>query len=143
MDLARVELDRTTLRATGPAQVLKINVEQGELSGPDAAEPAIVLADTRRYRVRAFVEELDAPRVALGMKAVVVADGLPDQQLVGRVSKLSPRMTAKQIWSDDPAERYDTKAREVWLDLDTSSPLVVGLRVDVRIDAGVGTTKTN
>jgi hypothetical protein len=93
--------------------------------------------------VRAFVEELDAPRVALGMKAVVVADGLPDQQLLGQISKLSPRMTAKQIWSDDPAERYDTKAREVWIDLKTSSPLVVGLRVDVRIDAGAEVTKTN
>ncbi|HTN75077.1 MAG TPA: hypothetical protein VL096_07515, partial [Pirellulaceae bacterium] len=66
--------------------------------------------------------------------ATIVADGLPNQSFKGRVSRLSPRMSAKQMWSDDPAERYDTKAREIWVDLDEGADLVVGLRVDALID---------
>ncbi len=134
LELAQVMLDRSTLRAVVPCQILKINVELGELTGPDAAEPTFVLADTRRYRVRAFVEELDAPRVQVGQPVTVVADGLRDAKFTGKVTHLSPRMSAKQIWSDSPAERYDTKAREIWVDLDSGENLVVGLRVDVLID---------
>lgn len=132
--LAKVELERTTLRAAAPGQVMKVDVEPGELAGPDSAEPTLVLVDTSRFRVRAFVEELDAPRVGHGMTATVVADGLSEQKFSGRITHLSPRMTAKQIWSDDPHERYDTKAREIWIDLDSGENLVVGLRVDVVID---------
>jgi multidrug resistance efflux pump len=134
VELAKVELSHTTLRASALGQVMKVNVEPGELTGPDAAEPTLVLVDTSRFRVRAFVEELDAPRVKHGMISTIVADGLADQSFTGRVTRLSPRMTAKQIWSDAPNERFDTKAREIWIDLDSGENLVVGLRVDVTVD---------
>jgi ABC exporter DevB family membrane fusion protein len=134
LELAKVQLERTKLRAPSRGQVLKTHVETGELTGPTSTEPALVLADTSRFHVRAFVEEMDAPRVQLGMATKIVADGLPDQQFQGRVSRLSPRMDRKELWSDQPAERYDTKTREVWIELDQGEALVVGLRVDVMID---------
>jgi HlyD family secretion protein len=135
LDLAKVQLDRTRLQAPLSARVLQVNVEPGELTGPDSAEPAIVLADTSRYRVRALVEELDAPRVAVGMPALITADGLPGKSFKGVVIRLSPRMTSKKIWSDDPTERFDTKVREVWIEMEREiGELVVGLRVDVVID---------
>jgi len=43
-------------------------------------------------------------------------------------------MSRKELWSDHPAERFDTKTREIWIDLDRSDGLIVGLRVDVAID---------
>ncbi|MCL4190544.1 MAG: hypothetical protein KJZ87_02270, partial [Thermoguttaceae bacterium] len=95
---------------------------------------AVILTDSSRYRVRAFVEELEAPRVRAGMQATAVADGLAGQTFRGRVSQLSPRMSRKSMWTDDPGERYDTKAREIWIDLEPAGDLVVGLRVDVMID---------
>jgi len=136
LELAKVRLERTKLRAPSSGRILKVEVEMGELSGPDSLRPAVILVDTSAFRVRAFVEELDAPRLKLGMTATVVADGLPNQQLKGRISRLSPRMSRKQLWSDRPTERYDTKTREVWLELEDAQELVVGLRVDVTIDAG-------
>ncbi|MHC4399048.1 MAG: HlyD family secretion protein, partial [Planctomycetota bacterium] len=66
LDLARVPLERTTMRAPCRGQILQANAEAGELSGPDSNEPAVVLADTSSFRVRAFVEEMDAPRVRVG-----------------------------------------------------------------------------
>jgi multidrug resistance efflux pump len=133
LELANVALERTTLRALTPGQVMKINVHVGELSRPENQQPAMILSDTSSFRVRAFVEELDAPRVQNGMTVSVEADGLPDRKFTGKVVHLSPRMSAKQIWNDDPAENYDTKAREIWIDLDNAEDLVVGLRVDVTI----------
>ena len=133
LELARVQFDRTMLRAPSAGQILEIDAEPGELTGPDSPEPVIVLVDTTKCQVRAFVEELDAPRVQVGMPATITADGLPDP-LHGRVTRLSPRMTPKSLWSDDPAERYDTKTREVWIELENAQNLVVGLRVDVEVE---------
>ncbi|NIP85118.1 MAG: HlyD family efflux transporter periplasmic adaptor subunit [Planctomycetales bacterium] len=130
---AQVQLDHTRLRAPARAQVLKVNVETGELCGPASPRPAVILADTTRLRVRAFVEEMDAPLVQLGMPAEFVADGLPGIKYTGRVTRLSPRMNPKRLSSDQPAERYDTKVREVELEIDDATGLVVGLRVDVAI----------
>jgi HlyD family secretion protein len=133
LELANVQLERTKLRAPCEAQILRVDVEAGELASPESPEPTIILVDTSRYRVRALVEEMDAPRVRPGMNATVYADGMPECELRGKVARSSPRMTRKQLYTDDPAERYDTKTREVWIDLEPCPPLVVGLRVDVVI----------
>ena len=134
LELAKVQLERTVLRAPMRGQILRRDADCGELTGPTAPEPAVIMADTSRLFVRTFVEELDAPRVTVGLRATVRADGLPGKQLSGRVVRLSPRMSRKQLFTDDPAERYDTKTREIWIQLDEQEePLVIGLRVDVSI----------
>ena len=114
--------------------MLKIHAEVGELAGPDSPQPAIVMADTGQLRVHGFVEEMDAPRVKVGMTATVVADGLPGRSFTGRVARISPRMSHKELWTNDPTERYDTKTREVWIELDDAEGLLVGLRVDVTLE---------
>lgn len=132
-ELARIALDKTQLRAPHRGQVLDLNVEPGELIGADSQTPAVVLADTSTLRVRAFVEEIDAPRLEAGMIAQITADGLPGQVFTGRIKSLSPRMSAKSVSSGSPDELYDTKVREVLVDVDDAEQLLVGLRVDVII----------
>jgi multidrug resistance efflux pump len=132
-NLAKVQLERTRLRSPLKGQVLKTHVEVGELAGPASPEPAIIVADTTRCHVRAFVEEMDAREVRVGMAAKITADGLPGPEILGHIIRLSPRMDDKSLWNDHPSERLDTKTREVWIELD-NPPSVVGLRVDVVID---------
>ncbi|MHB8973171.1 MAG: HlyD family secretion protein [Pirellulaceae bacterium] len=134
LELANEHLARTRLLAPAAGKILLLNVREAELTSNESEEPPIVFADTSRFRVRAFVEELDARRVKVGMSALVIADGEPDQQWHGRVTRLSPRMGRKQLFTDDPAEHFDVKTREIWIDLDTGDNLLVGLRVDVSID---------
>jgi multidrug resistance efflux pump len=135
LQLARARLEKATLTSPISGEVLQINVEPGELVDLESTEPSVVMADTSRFRVRAFVEEVDATRVCEGMVAEVRADGLPDRVFRGCLSRVSPRMSRKQLWTHDPAERYDTKVREVWIELNDARDLVVGLRVDVVIKA--------
>lgn len=132
---ARAQCEKMVLRATCRGSVLKILAQPGELTSPDMAEPALILADTSTFYVRAFVEEFDAPRIALGMVASVSADGLPGQAFSGRVVRLAPYMSRKELFTDDPAEQYDTKVREVWVELAPATPLIIGLRVDVALRA--------
>jgi multidrug resistance efflux pump len=140
LKLARHECEKTTVRAPQSAQILRINVHAGELSDPKASEPAMIVADTSKLFVRAYVDEFDAPRIQQGMKARVTADGLGDREVCGRVVRLAPRMTQKPLRTDDPLERFDTKVREVWIELDDSGSerFVVGLPVDVVLQVKKG-----
>ncbi len=137
LEVAELQLSRTRLTSPVAGQVVLVNTKVGELAGPDTSDPAIVVADTQRFRVRAFVEEFDAPRIRVGMAAEISADGIPGASLRGTVSQLSPRMDRKQHWTDAPDEQFDTKTREIWIDLDQADGLVLGLRVDVVIHAEV------
>ena len=137
LELAQDQLEKTRLHAPAAGQILNLNRERGEWTGPTSPDPAIVMVDTSRLHVRAFIEEQDAPKVRIGMPAEIEVDGLPGQTVAGRVVKLSPRMDPKQVWTNRPAERFDTKVREAWIELEqtkTAKSLVVGLRVDVVID---------
>jgi multidrug resistance efflux pump len=136
--LAEINLAKSELRAPCRGRVLDVNVEPGELTGPEAEQPLVVLSDTSVVRVRAFVEELDAPRVQVGMPGEITADGLPGVTFAGRVVSISPRMATKSIHAERPQELYDTKVREVLLELDATDRLIVGLRVDVLFQAGQG-----
>jgi len=131
LELANVDLEWTNLRAPRDGQVLRVGVEAGELTGPNAVEASVAMADTSKLYVRAYVEEQDAPRVMVGMTATIVADGLPGELLKGRVIRLSPRMSRKELLRDEPGEWLDVKTREVWIQLEGSNELVVGLPVDV------------
>jgi multidrug resistance efflux pump len=117
VELAETELRRTRLLAPVAGEVLAVHCEVGERIDLTDPQPVVVLADTRRRRVRAFVEELDAVRVRLKMPAKVTADGLPGKVFHGQVVEIMPRMTFKQVWSDRPGERYDAKTREVVVEL--------------------------
>ncbi len=134
--LAEINVAKAKLVAPQAGRVLDVNTRVGELTGPDAAKPLIILSDTSKVCVRAFVEELDAPRIAVGMTATVTADGLPGQSFAGHVIAISPRMDTKTIHADRAFELYDTKVREVLVELDTKELLIVGLRVDVTFDVG-------
>jgi multidrug efflux pump subunit AcrA (membrane-fusion protein) len=97
---------------------------------PEAETASIVLVDVSQLRVRAFVEEIDAPRLRTGMPATVTSDGLPGQVYEGTVSVVSPRMTAKHTFSGAANEVYDTMVREVLVEV-PNAPKLIGLRVDV------------
>jgi multidrug resistance efflux pump len=135
LGLARAELAKTRILAPSDGAVLHVYNEPGEMAGPGTAQPVVVMADVSRLRVRAFVEELDAARVRVGQKAVVTADGLPGRELAAVVAVVTPRMGKRAPQSDAAHEYRDVYYREVLLDLETTEPLPLNLRVQVRIAA--------
>lgn len=130
-ELARVALEKTRLVAPCRALVLDVNVEPGELVSSTMTTPAIVLSDAARLRVRAYVEEIEAPSLRVGIPAEVSADGLPGKRFPGRIVSLMPRMQTKTLATGRADELYDTKVREVLIELDNAEELLIGLRVDV------------
>jgi HlyD family secretion protein len=56
-------------------------------------------------------------------------------KFTGKVSEIGRRMGRKNVRTDDPTERLDTKILEVVIDLDEVGRLVPGLRVSAYIGA--------
>jgi multidrug resistance efflux pump len=131
--LARAELAKTRLRAPTDGRVLRVYAEPAEIAGPHSTQPVLLFADLSRQCVRAFVDELDAPRVQAGQSAVVTCDGLPSQVFKGTVRAVLPRMGKRSLKNDAPEEYKDVYFREVLIDLTDDAKLLVNLQVRVQI----------
>jgi HlyD family secretion protein len=128
-DQARATLERTFVRTPLHGQVLQLKVRAGEYASPDPAAPLAVVGDTRKLRVRMDVDERDVGRVQVGQQAFVQASAFGDRRFTARVVEVGRRMGRKNLRSDDPTERIDTKILEAVCELDPAEGLVPGLRV--------------
>jgi len=119
---------RLLVVAPAAGEILQLGYRAGELYQPEG-EPLAVLGDTSRLRVRLDLDERDVGKVARGTLAVVRANAFPTE-FRGTVVEVGRRMGRKNVRTDDPVERNDTKILEVVIALDPGpSPLVVGQRV--------------
>jgi multidrug resistance efflux pump len=133
---AEAQLAKTTLVAPRNGIVLRVHNEPGELVGPETSLPCLIMVEAQNKRVRAYVEEMDAPAVVVGRRAYAVADGMPTHHFWGNVTSCAPSMMPKKYFNNAPGERVDVKVREVVIELDECDDLVIGLPVDVYIEPG-------
>ncbi|MBI1195876.1 MAG: efflux RND transporter periplasmic adaptor subunit [Gammaproteobacteria bacterium] len=93
-NVASANVDRTLLRAPFAGTVAEINGEEGEFVTPSptgvATLPAIDLVDTRCLYVSAPIDEVDAPRVKIGMETRVHLDAFGDTVFPGHVRRIAP-----------------------------------------------------
>jgi len=130
--LAEAQARLALLRVTAPidGEILEIHYRVGEYVSPTpGSEPLVVMGDTSTLRVRVDVDERDVGRVVSGAAALVTADAFPARRYPGHVVEIARRMGRKNVRTDEPTERIDTKILEVVVELDESDGLVPGLRV--------------
>jgi HlyD family secretion protein len=129
-DQVRSNLERLTIRAPIAGEILQSKYRAGEYETPGAGQdPLIVMGDTRELRVRLDVDERDIGKVSPNAAAFVTADAYPGRKFAGHVTEIGKRMGRKNVRTDDPTERIDTKILEVVITLDERDGLIPGLRV--------------
>jgi HlyD family secretion protein len=131
---ARATYERTRVRAPIAGEVLEVKIRAGERFSAASHEPLVVLGDTRKLQARVDVNERDVARVKVGQAAFVQLPAFGPKRFAGRVVEVGRRMGRKNVRSDDPTERIDTKILEVVCELDEPTGLVPGLRVTGFID---------
>jgi HlyD family secretion protein len=128
--VTRVEQGRMTLYAPFDGIVAKIVGELGEYSTPSPpgvpTPPAIDLIDDTCLYVKAPMDEVDAPKIAVGLPVRVSLDALPKQPLKGTVRRVAPYVLA-----------VEKQSRTVDVEVDFERPatgkLLVGYSADVEI----------
>jgi HlyD family secretion protein len=126
----KVEQGRTVLYAPFDGIVAKIVGELGEYSTPSPpgvpTPPAIDLIDDTCLYVTAPMDEVDAPKIKVGLPVRVSLDALPKQPLQGKVRRVAPYVLA-----------VEKQSRTVDVEVDFERPpginMLVGYSADVEI----------
>jgi HlyD family secretion protein len=87
LQLAKIMLGYTTLRAPFAGVILTRQTELGEVMQPGT--PVVTLADLDHVWVRAYVAETDLGRIRWGQAATVHTDTYPDKAYPGQISFIS------------------------------------------------------
>lgn len=130
---ARALLEKTVVRAPLRGMVLRQHLKQGETFSDQRDIPIFTLGDDSVLRVRMDVDETDVSRVRTGQRAYVTADAFGGEKFWGRVVRVGELLGRKNILTDRPAERVDTKVLETLIELEDGRKLRPGLRVDAYI----------
>lgn len=126
---AQAMLDKTNLRSPLDGVVLRKYANSGE-SVKDTSEPPILtVGDVKVWRVRVDVDETDVAQIRPGQRAYVTADAYGDRKFWGRVVRIGQILGRKNIRTDEPTERVDTKILETLVELKDGQALHAGLRV--------------
>ncbi len=131
--LHRLEAVLAKSRLTAPIDgvVLERNVQAGEHL--EAGAQLVTLADLKRTRVEAEVDEFDSGRVALGAPVQVTAEGYDGRSWRGRIEEIPDAVVNRRLKPQDPGRPSDTRVLLVKIALLEPSPLKLGQRVEVEI----------
>ncbi len=117
----QAQLEKTILRAPFAGTVAEINGEVGEYTTPSPVGvttlPAVDLTDTSCLYIKAPIDEVEAPRIRLGMKTRIRIDAFPGKVFSGRVQRIAPYVLAleKQARTVDVEVSFDKDAVGVQL----------------------------
>jgi HlyD family secretion protein len=124
-------LSKTAIMSPISGTVLERLAQPGESLKEQA--PVVSIADLKKLRIEAEVDEFDAGRVKLGSEVIVRAEGYDNQQWRGRVEEIPDNVVARRLKPEDPGRPTDTRVLLVKIALEESTPLKLGQRVEVEI----------
>jgi ABC exporter DevB family membrane fusion protein len=135
LDEAQARYDKTFIRSPIDGTVLRKHHRSGESvsNSSTVPDPVLTIGDRKTLRVRVDVDETDVSKVNVGQRAYVTADAFAKQKFWGHVVRVGQQLGPKNVRTDEPTEKVDTKILETLVELDPGSHLPDGLRVDAFI----------
>lgn len=130
--LSQTQLAKKTLRAPMSGVFLSCNVKPGNFIASETA-----LGDFARsgpYLALTEVDELYALRVKNGQKAFIRPQGAKEVLATGTVIFVGSYLKKKSLFSDSADNLEDRRVREVKVQLDDNSKVLIGSRVECVIE---------
>ena len=135
LDEAQALLAKTAMTSPIDGLVLRRHRKAGESVSAEFDAPIVTVADRSTLRVRVDVDETDVARIHVGQAAYVTADAFGSRQFPGRVVRVGQILGRKNLRTDEPTERVDTKILETLIELQDGHELPIGLRVQAFVAA--------
>jgi HlyD family secretion protein len=131
------DVERLTVRALIPGQVLQVNIRLGEFAQAGVLQtPLLLLGNVERLHVRVDVDENDAWRVRSDAPAVAFVRGNRDLKTPLQFVRTEPYIVPKRSLTGDSTERVDTRVLQILYNFDRGHlPVYVGQQMDVFIEA--------
>lgn len=135
LEEAEAVYEKTFIRSSIDGTVLRKHHQAGESvsNSSTSPDPILTIGDRKTLRVRVDVDETDVSNVSVGQRAYVTADAFGKQKFWGHVVRVGQQLGPKNVHTDEPTEKVDTKILETLVELDAGAHLPDGLRVDAFI----------
>lgn len=135
---AEEELDKTKIRSPIEGTLLARRIDPGDTiggSGAGVGAAQFEIADLSRTELRVEVEELDAARLATGLRVEILDRSTHASLGNGTIDRVGARLERRTIGASDARERGEGWVRSAWVELSgTALILPVGCRPEVVIE---------
>jgi multidrug resistance efflux pump len=137
LEQARVDLDKTVVKAPIDGAVLKVNVRLGEFAQAGVlSDPLMTMGSIDPLHVRVDIDETETWRVRPGRSALARLRGNPAISAPLTFVRFEPYVLPKRSLTGDATERVDTRVLQAIYEFSPSAfPAYVGQEVDVFITA--------
>ena len=137
LEQARVDVDKTVVKAPISGAILKVNIRLGEYAQAGVlTDPLMTMGLVDPLHVRVDIDETETWRVRPGHSAIARLRGNPDISAPLTFVRFEPYVLPKRSLSGDTTERVDTRVLQVLYEFAPSEfPAFVGQQVDVFIAA--------
>lgn len=132
--IAEATLSKTIVKAPITGVILRKRLQDGETISPDNPKGIVTIADVSALHIRVDLDETDVAKVKIEQIAFVVADAFGETKFSAKVVKIGQVLGRKNVRTERPTEKVDTKILEVLLELDKGQTLPHQLRVDAYIE---------
>ena len=123
-------VEKTVITAPIDGVVITRNVHAGETV--DAGDELLTIADLKKTRVEAEIDEFDVARIHLGATVKVMAEGF-EEGWTATIEEIPDAVVNRRIKPQDPSKPIDTRVLLVKVAFAEPTPLKLGQRVEVRI----------
>jgi RND family efflux transporter MFP subunit len=122
---------KTVITAPIDGVVITRHVHAGETI--EAGDSIVTVADLKKTRVEAEIDEFDTARVRLGANVDVTAEGF-GRTWRGTIEEIPDAVVNRRLNPQDPSKPIDTRVLLVKVAFAEPTPLKLGQRVEVRMD---------
>lgn len=134
LQAAKQRLAETQLVAPISGTVLEKILRTGESTyAAGSPEPAVLLGDLSRLRVRAEIDENYALSLKEGQQAVIFGRGLGEKEIPAHVALVKKIMGKKTVFAKTATERKDIDVIQAFIEPNADMQVPVGLEVNVKI----------
>ena len=134
LETAKQRLAETFLTAPINGTIVEKLLRVGESTfAVGSPEPALLLGDLSKLRVRAEIDENYALYLKEGQKAVIFGRGLGEKQVPAHVALVKKVMGKKTVFAKTATERKDIDVIQAFIEPDADMQVPIGLEVNVKI----------
>lgn len=124
-------VEKTVITAPIDGVVITRHVHAGETI--ETGDAIVTVADLKKTRVEAEIDEYDTARIRLGANVEVTAEGF-GRTWRGTIEEIPDAVVNRRLNPQDPAKPIDTRVLLVKVAFAEPTPLKLGQRVEVRMD---------
>ena len=130
LGVAYAALDKTRVRAPRDGVILQSLKTEGDMASATLEDVLFTMGDIGRLRVRVEIDENDIANISAGQHVIVRSDAFANWDIAGAVTHIGVNARARTLAAQRAIVTPKDNAIDVIVELDASTPLVPGMRVD-------------